>query len=388
MRGQARVRQGAAGIGGVRSLRLEVSNAGRHSRSGQPLKILTIVGARPQFIKAAAVSHALRQQHREILLHTGQHYDAAMSDQFFSELALPQPDIELGVGSASHAEQTAKMLIGIEAAIESHRPDAVMVYGDTNSTLAGALAASKANVPLAHVEAGLRSYNRRMPEEINRVVTDRLSSLLLCPSDTAAANLAEEGITAGVHVIGDVMADVLAKFGGRADAGAVLAGFNVREQHYFVATIHRAENTDDATRLTSIVEALSQLRCPVVLPAHPRLRAAMTACGVQAGGNVRLVAPVGYAAMIALVRHARALLTDSGGLQKEAYWLRVPCITLRDETEWVETVSTGWNVIAGADRDRIIAAASAPARPAEHPALYGDGQSAASIVTLLKTLHR
>jgi UDP-GlcNAc3NAcA epimerase len=279
------------------------------------------------------------------------------------------------------------MLIGIETAIAEHRPDAVLVYGDTNSTIAGALAAAKMHVPVAHVEAGLRSFNRAMPEEINRIVTDSLSSLLLCPSETAAANLRREGITSGVHIVGDVMADVLAKFGGTANAAAVLAGFGVRDGQYFVATVHRAENTDDASRLRSIIEALSALPLPVIFPAHPRVKAALAAAAVRPGANVTVVEPVGYASMIALVKQARALLTDSGGLQKEAYWLDVPCVTLRDETEWVETVASGWNVLTGSDARAITAAATAATRPSTHPELYGDGNAAAAIVRHLERLN-
>ena len=333
------------------------------------------------------MSRPLRQHHHEILLHTGQHYDDAMSDRFFNELDLPQPEIELGVGSASHGQQTARMLIGIETAIAEHRPDAVLVYGDTNSTLAGALAAAKMHVPVAHVEAGLRSFNRAMPEEINRVVTDSLSSLLLCPSDTAAANLRHEGITSGVHVVGDVMADVLEKFGGTANAAAVLAGFGVRDGHYFVATVHRAENTDDVSRLRSIIEALSDLPLPVVFPAHPRVKAAMASSGLRPGANVTVADPLGYASMIALARHSRAVLTDSGGLQKEAYWLGVPCVTMRDETEWVETVASGWNTLTGADRSRIRAAVDRLDVPDSRPHLYGDGSAAAAIVHRLERIN-
>lgn len=386
MRRQAGRKQGTARVGNLRRLRVEISIAGRRSRSGHTLKILTIVGARPQFIKAAAVSHLLRQRHEEILLHTGQHYDAAMSEQFFEELALPRPDIELGVRSAPHGAQTAQMLIGIEQAIAERGPDAVLVYGDTNSTLAGALAAAKAHVPIAHVEAGLRSFNRRMPEEINRLVTDRLSALLLCPSETAAANLRNEGITSGVHVVGDVMADVIAKFGQGVDTRA-LTSVAVTPQRYFVATIHRAENTDDPRRLSQMVAALGALPAPVVFPMHPRVRQAIAAAGVPTNGNIKAIGPVGYAEMIALVKHARAVLTDSGGLQKEAYWLGVPCVTLRDETEWVETVSSGWNVLAGADAGTITHAATAAAMPSTHPPLYGDGHAAAAIVRHLEHLH-
>ena len=319
-------------------------------------------------------------------MHTGQHYDEAMSDRFFSELDLPHPEIELGIGSAPHGQQTGRMLIGIEAAITEHRPEAVLVYGDTNSTIAGALAAAKMHVPVAHVEAGLRSFNRAMPEEINRIVTDSLSSLLLCPSETSAANLRREGITSGVHVVGDVMAGVLAKFGGTANAAAVQAEFGVREREYFVATVHRAENTDDVSRLRSIVEAFSDLPLPVVFPAHPRVKAAIADTGLRPGRNVTVVDPLGYASMIALAKHARAVLTDSGGLQKEAYWLGVPCVTLREETEWVETVAAGWNVLCGADRDRILHAASSAQPLAERPRLYGEGDAVTAIVNLLTSI--
>lgn len=348
------------------------------------MRVLTIVGARPQFIKAAAVSRPLRERHIEVLLHTGQHYDDAMSGQFFRELNVPPPDIELGVGSGSHAEQTAGMLVGIERAIGETRPDAVLVYGDTNSTLAGALAAAKAQVPIAHVEAGLRSNNRRMPEEINRIVTDRLSGLLFCPSERAARNLRREGVTAGVHVVGDVMADVLERVGARADD--VCVRFGLAPGQYYLATIHRAENADDPRRLAGILEALSGLALPVLLPVHPRVRAVLDASHHQLAPGIRAVEPVGYASMVGLIRQARAVLTDSGGLQKEAYWLGVPCVTLRDETEWVETVEAGWNVLAGADPGRIIAAATAASRPTHHPVLYGDGQAGQRIASLMGSL--
>ena len=349
------------------------------------MKVLTVIGARPQFIKASAVSACLRARHQEVLLHTGQHYDEAMSAQFFRELEIPPPDIELGVGSGSHAEQTAKMMIGIERAIAAERPDVMLLYGDTNSTLAGALTAAKAQVPIAHVEAGLRSFNRAMPEEINRVLTDAVSSWLFCPSDTAAEQLAREGITQGVHVVGDVMADVLATFGSCDNGSGALSRHGLSQGDYFLATIHRADNTDNAHKLRAIVEALSGLSLPVMVPVHPRLRAAMSAARVPAVSNIRLIDPVGYIEMMALARHARAVLTDSGGLQKEAYWLGVPCVTLRDETEWVETVATGWNTLVGVDRARITAAAHAAAKPAARPPLYGDGHAAARIVEALNT---
>jgi UDP-GlcNAc3NAcA epimerase len=262
----------------------------------------------------------------------------------------------------------------------------VLVYGDTNSTIAGALAAAKMHVPVAHVEAGLRSFNRAMPEEINRVVTDALSSLLLCPSETAAMNLRREGITSGVHVVGDVMADVLAKFGGTANAAAVLADCGVRDGQYFVATMHRAENTDDLSRLSSIIGALADLPLPVVFPAHPRVKNAIESAGLRPRPNLIVIDPLGYASMIALATHARAVLTDSGGLQKEAYWLGVPCVTLREQTEWVETVAGGWNTLAGADRSRILAAVEGIDARASRPPLYGEGNATAQIIEALSCL--
>lgn len=350
------------------------------------MKVLTVVGARPQFIKAAAVSPVLRRRHDEILLHTGQHYDEAMSDRFFRELAIPPADIELGVGSAPHGEQTARMLTGIERAILEMRPDVVLVYGDTNSTLAGALAAAKLEVPVAHVEAGLRSFNRRMPEEINRIITDRVSTLLLCPAPSAAATLRREGITSGVHVVGDVMADALALCSGQRDDAVVLGAHEVRAREYVLATIHRAENTDDPARLASIVAALSATDEKVIFPVHPRTKAAIGSLELTPGSNVQLIDPVGYREMIALARHARVIVTDSGGVQKEAYWLAVPCVTARDETEWTETVDAGWNVLAGADVARLRDAIRHAAAPAAHPPLYYDGSAAVKIVSALSEI--
>jgi UDP-N-acetylglucosamine 2-epimerase len=348
------------------------------------VKILTVVGARPQFIKAAAVSAALRVHHQELLLHTGQHYDEELSAQFFRELRLPEPDVELNVGSASHGEQTARMLTGIERAILDHAPDRVLVYGDTNSTLAGALAAAKLRVPIAHVEAGLRSFNRRMPEEVNRIVTDQLSDTLFCPSTIAAAHLAREGITNGVHVVGDVMADAVRAFApSREHAAALVAKRELFPNRFFVATVHRAENTDDLDRLRRILCAFGRLEEPIVFPAHPRVSAAIERGGIPLPANARLLPPVGYVEMLALVCTARAVLTDSGGLQKEAYWLGVPCVTLRDETEWVETVGVGWNRLVGADVDRITGAVATLTKPAARPPLYGEGMAAERIVSLL-----
>ena len=354
----------------------------------KPMTVLTVVGARPQFIKAAAVSRAIRRCHREVLIHTGQHYDANMSDVFFGELDLPQPDEHLGIGSGTQAEQTGRMLAAIEPAIERHRPDVVLVYGDTNSTLAGALAAAKLGVPVAHVEAGLRSWNRRMAEEINRVVTDRLSQFLFCPSDAALANLRNEGITAGVHLVGDVMADVLRLMLSNGHHRSPLAGeLGLEPGRYLLATIHRAENTDDPMRLSALVESLGSTGEPVVFPVHPRTRKALDRERIVMPANVRTIDPIGYVDVLALAKSARLVATDSGGLQKEAYWLGVPCVTLRDETEWVETVDVGWNRVVGADPARIRAALDAGLKwPTAHPPLYGDGRAAERIVEILNEL--
>jgi UDP-GlcNAc3NAcA epimerase len=349
------------------------------------MKIVTIVGARPQFIKAAALSRELRKRHTECLVHTGQHYDYSMSGVFFDGLGLPQPEVNLGVGSGPHGAQTGAMLRGLEEVIVEQRPNWVLVYGDTNSTLAGALAASKLHVPLVHVESGLRSFNRRMPEEINRVVADHLSEMLLCPSTTAVQNLAREGITQSVHLVGDVMLDVLNWARNRAgeSVDALLTRLGVQERRFVVVTVHRSENTDDPARLSGILNALEQVDEDVVFPIHPRARKAVQEQALQVGPRVRLTEPLGYLEMVALTMAARLVLTDSGGLQKEAYWLGIPCITLRDETEWVETVDAGWNFLAGADSARIVGAVRSFRPPSSRAALYGDGQVAARSVDLL-----
>jgi UDP-N-acetylglucosamine 2-epimerase len=327
----------------------------------------------------------LRKRHREILIHTGQHYDYDMSGIFFDGLELPLPDANLGVGSGSHGAQTAAMLKGIEEILLAERPHYVLIYGDTNSTLAGALAASKLSTPLAHVEAGLRSFNRRMPEEINRIVADHLSNLLLCPGDTAVRNLAAEGITRNVHVVGDVMLDVLnwAKQRLTANGPEILARLGLIKQRYVLATVHRSENTDDSARFSQILNAFNSLDEPVVFPIHPRARKAITDARCRIEGYVRLIDPVGYLDMVALTGAARLVLTDSGGLQKEAYWLGVPCVTLRNETEWVETVEAGWNTLVGCDSERIIEATQSFAPTGSHPVLYGDGSAAMRCVDLL-----
>jgi UDP-GlcNAc3NAcA epimerase len=349
------------------------------------MKILTVVGARPQFIKHWPVSAALRRTGcAEFLLHTGQHYDADMSERFFTELDLRPPDANLGIGSGSHGEQTGRMLAGIETHLVAQKPDWILVYGDTNSTLAGALAAAKLGLPVAHVEAGLRSFNRRMPEEINRVLTDHLSSRLFCPSPHSIENLVREGISAGVSLVGDVMFDALRHFRAVANARSdALAKLRLSPEHYYLATIHRAENTDDPARLLQLLETLATLDRPVVLPLHPRTRAVLgrNGCTLPTGG-LRVLEPLGYLDMLALTQAAAAILTDSGGLQKEAYWLGVRCITLRAETEWVETLTGRWNQLAGTDPGCIRAALTRAPQEARQP-FYGSGDAAERIANEL-----
>ena len=341
--------------------------------------ILSVVGARPQFIKAAALSPVLRKRFREVLLHTGQHYDYEMSQAFFGELALPTPDINLGVGSGTHAEQTGRMMVGIEQAAWKVKPDLVLVYGDTNSTLAGALVASKLHIPLGHVEAGLRSYNPAMPEETNRLVADRLSDLLFCPTETARRNLSREGLRRGVFLTGDVMYDLLLSSLPKARKIG-LKKWGVARQGYFLATVHRAGNADDPGRLASLLAGFGRLPEPVVFPAHPRTRKALGRLPkARMPENVRLIPPVGYLEMLALEAGARAVLTDSGGVQKEAYWLGVPCVTLRDETEWPETLAGGWNVLAGADPRKIERGARRPRPRGAVRKAFGDGRAARKI---------
>jgi UDP-N-acetylglucosamine 2-epimerase len=350
------------------------------------VKLLTVVGARPQFVKAAAFSRVARQRHTEILVHTGQHYDPRMSDVFFDELALPRPDHHLGVGSGSHGWQTGQMLERLEAVMRREAPDRVVIYGDTNSTLAGALAAAKLAIPVAHVEAGLRSGVRDMPEEINRVVADRLSTYLFAPTRNAVANLAREGIVQGVTMTGDIMYDALLRHAAiAAERSSAVRGLGLAPGGYVLATVHRAANTDDPRRLADIFDALALLREPVIVPLHPRTKAALMGTDIEVEAPVRLVDPVGYLDMLALEQGARMVLTDSGGVQKEAYLLGVPCVTLRDETEWVETLEGGWNVLAGAGTERILAAARRPRPPGDPPPVFGDGHAAEKMVATLDT---
>lgn len=354
-------------------------------------KILTIVGARPQFIKAAAVSRALAERFSsamtEVMVHTGQHYDGNMSQVFFDELSIPKPKYNLEISGGNHGEMTGRMLGGIEKVILEERPDYVLIYGDTNSTLAGALAAAKLHVPVAHVEAGLRSFNMRMPEEVNRIVADRLSALLFCPTDTAVGNLAKEGVTKGVSNVGDVMYDASLFYAGAAkEHSRAVETLGVEPGGYVLATCHRAENTDDPQRLGEIVAALGALArdIPVILPLHPRTRQIIEKLGLNAAlGNVTVAEPLSFLDMIRLEQSAKAIVTDSGGVQKEAFFFRVPCVTMRDETEWVETVTSGWNVLVGADGKRILSAVSHIQIPATQSPVYGDGDAAGKILAQL-----
>ncbi len=354
------------------------------------MRILTVVGNRPQFIKAAAVSGLLRERHEEVLVHTGQHYDDSLSRVFFSELGLAAPDRELGIGGGSNTSQTARMLAALEPLLMAERPAAVLVYGDTNSTLAGGLAGAQAGTAVIHIEAGMRSFDRTMPEEKNRVLTDHLGDLLLCPSDTAAANLKRESVAGRIEVVGDVMVDVALRRqpSARAD-GETLARFGVTAGAYALATAHRAGNVDDPERLRALVALISALPAPVVFPLHPRTRARLTETGLlaelaQVEGLV-LSAPLGYAQFSALLCNARAVLTDSGGVQKEAYLAGVPCVTLRASTEWVETVARGWNTLVDLDTQAALDALAGDP-PAQRPALYGDGHAAQRCVEAIDTL--
>jgi UDP-N-acetylglucosamine 2-epimerase len=351
------------------------------------LKVLTVIGNRPQFVKAAAVSRLLRAEHDELLVHTGQHHDDELSTIFVDELGVPRPERELGIHGGTNTDQTARMLAALGPLIDVEAPELVLVYGDTNSTLAGGLAAAQAHVPVAHVEAGMRSFDRAMPEEVNRVLTDHLAELLLCASPTAVANLERENAAGRIELVGDVMVDVALLFQPRAKADdAPLREADVRPGEYVLATAHRAGNVDDPARLGLLVDLLLAIEPPVVLPLHPRTRARLEAAGwlddLENAAHIRLLPPLGYLAFTALLCRARAVLTDSGGVQKEAYLAGVPCVTLRDTTEWVETVEVGWNVLVDLDAAAAIAALDRTP-PAERPELYGDGRAGERVVAAL-----
>ncbi|MCF7954998.1 MAG: UDP-N-acetylglucosamine 2-epimerase (non-hydrolyzing) [Phycisphaerae bacterium] len=361
------------------------------------IKILTVVGARPQFVKAAAISRAINKFNcnnssvkiEELIVHTGQHYDDNMSKIFFDQLKIPHPEINLEVGSGMHGKQTGMMLEKLEEVAMDKKPDWMLIYGDTNSTLAAAIVASKLHIPIAHVEAGLRSFNRKMPEEVNRVVADHLSRLLLCPTDTAVNNLSNEGITGGVHKVGDVMYDsVLFNYKLAASSSKIIEKLALETKQYYLATIHRAENTDDPQRLESIIKAFSQIDATIVLPLHPRTKNTLGDGLEKLADNVLIIEPIAYLDMLMLEKKASIILTDSGGVQKEAYWAGVPCITLRDETEWIELVDAGVNKVVGTDTAMILDAVRKSPLVAEKfnsnsPRLYGDGNTAEKIIELL-----
>ena len=351
------------------------------------MRVVTVIGNRPQFVKAAAVSLPLRREHEEVLIHTGQHYDDELSRIFFDELGIPAPDRQLAVHDGTNTDQTARMLAALEPVLAELRPDVVLVYGDTNSTLAGALAAAQRRIPVAHVEAGMRSFDRSMPEELNRVLTDHASDLLLCSTDTAVANLRNESAAGRVELVGDAMADVTLRFAPLArERSTALRDHGVAPGEYALVTAHRAGNVDVAERLERLVEILEALPLDAVLPLHPRTRARLDRAGmldrVGAIAGLRVTPPLGYLDTLELARNARAVLTDSGGLQKEAYLLGTPCVTLRPSTEWVETVDGGWNVLVDLDREAALAALHRDL-PADRPELYGGGRAGEAIVSAL-----
>ncbi len=352
------------------------------------MKILTIVGARPQFIKAVLVSKELRKKHKEVLVHTGQHYDRELSEIFFDELGIPEPDYNLGIGSDSHAVQTGKMMIAIEEVLLKEKPDWALVYGDTNSTLAGALAAVKIHIPVAHVEAGPRMFDKNIPEEINRVLTDHICSLLFAPTQTAVDNLKKEGITEGVHLTGDIMLDSFLHFSRVAERKSkILSALGLKRKSYLLATVHRAGNTDNEQDLRSIVDAFLSVDDRIVFPVHPRTEKYLKQYGIydtlKNAPNMTVIDPVGYLDSIMLTSNARKVLTDSGGLQKEAYFSRVPCITLDETTGWVETVQDGWNTLVASNREKIIEAIKHFQPKGKQRNVFGDGKAAKRMANTL-----
>jgi UDP-N-acetylglucosamine 2-epimerase len=352
------------------------------------MKIISIIGARPQFIKASVVSEELRKNFTELIIHTGQHYDYEMSKLFFEQLDIPEPDYHLDVGSGTHGYQTGEMLKRIEEILIAEKPDLVLTYGDTNSTLAGALAASKMHVKTGHIEAGLRSFDKSMPEEINRIITDHCSDLLFCPTKTAVNNLKREGITSGVYLTGDVMVDCLFKYSEVAEEKTtILEDLGIDRKKFLVVTVHRASNTDNRANLEQIVDALSEISEPIIFPIHPRTRKSLRVFGLYDKlinhRNIKVIQPVGYLEFLRLMKNARKIITDSGGIQKEAYILKVPCITLRENTEWVETVQDGWNVLVGADKERIVNVCSVEESNRSNNNHFGRGNASGKIVQYL-----
>ena len=349
-------------------------------------KILTVIGARPQFIKAATVSRAVgrRDGLREVIVHTGQHFDANMSNIFFDELAIPKPHYYLGIGGGSHGAMTGRQLEAIERVLLDEKPDCVLVYGDTNSTLAGALAAVKLHIPVAHVEAGLRSFNKRMPEEINRILTDHAANYLFAPTQTAVQNLLSEGVTEDkIHQTGDVMLDASLFYRNRARKPAWFDSLGVDAHNFVLATVHRAENTDDRSRLEGIFKGLAASGIPVILPLHPRTKAHLAEFRIELASHLHVIDPVGYLEMVWLEDNCTIICTDSGGVQKEAYFFGKPCLTMRDETEWVELVEHGWNQLVGSDSARIANSISKAGKIEEGSGLYGSGSASDEILNIL-----
>lgn len=344
------------------------------------MKVITVIGARPQFIKAAVVSNAFKARGiEELILHTGQHFDNNMSDVFFDELGIPKPAFNLGIGGGSHGQNTGRMIEGVEKVLMDEKPDWLLVYGDTDSTLAGALAAVKLHIPIAHVEAGLRSFNRRMPEEINRILTDHAATMLFAPMETAVRNLANEGVDPEkVMNVGDVMYDAALFYGAKADKESqILETLGLAGKEYILATVHRAENTDATERLTAIIQGMADCGRQIVLPLHPRTKARMASLGLDLPENVLAIEPIGYLDMVMLEKNAALIMTDSGGVQKEAFFYHVPCITLRDETEWVELVEAGWNqIVPPLSSDAIVDAISSARMPGKSIQPYGKGNAA------------
>ncbi|MBZ9607803.1 UDP-N-acetylglucosamine 2-epimerase (non-hydrolyzing) [Clostridium estertheticum] len=348
------------------------------------MKILTVVGARPQFIKAAAVSNIIRNEHEEILIHTGQHYDENMSKIFFEELKIPKPSYNLEVGSGGHGMQTGTMLIALEEIYIKEKPDMVLVYGDTNSTFAGAICASKLRIPVAHIEAGLRSFNMNMPEEQNRILTDHISKYLFAPTTSAVKNLSTEGITKGVHNIGDVMYDATLNFLKISkEKSKIMKKLNLYQEEFILATIHRAENTNDINRLRNISEALNESGKKIILPLHPRTKKYMDDYDLKFNNNIKIIDPVGYLDMISLEMYCKKIVTDSGGVQKEAFFMNKPCITMREETEWVETVENGWNIIVGTDKTKILEGIVNFMPNKSQQNVFGDGHAAEKILKII-----
>ncbi|MFE8701698.1 non-hydrolyzing UDP-N-acetylglucosamine 2-epimerase [Cytobacillus sp. FJAT-54145] len=350
------------------------------------MKIITILGARPQFIKAAPVSRVLREKHTELIVHTGQHYDSNMSDIFFEELNIPKPDYYLRVGSGNHGKQTGEMLEKIEEIVVAENPDYVMVYGDTNSTLAGALVAAKLHVPVIHIEAGLRSFNKKMPEEVNRIMTDHVSEFLFCPTDTAVHNLKNENITHNVFNIGDVMYDaVLYNKELAEEKSTILSEHGLDKKGYHLITIHRAENTDDVQNMNNILEAFSKIEEVKVWPIHPRTKHKLAGYGLDLDSipNLKVIDPVGYLDMLTLEANALKIVTDSGGVQKEAYFMKVPCVTVREQTEWVETLEEDANILVGTDVGKLLDAVRKEVSPSYRDA-FGDGHASEKIVELIE----